>query len=207
MDALPTMVNLQKRGIGVSDLCPCCGLESETLFHLIIKCEVARRVWDNWEGNSVENWQGLIDISDVALDILKNGTNCDLEVFLGVAWSVWYNRNQVAFESKCQLPGQIWRFARSFLQDYKGALCALNTNPVKESSRWTPPLPGVFKINVDGATSEDGRNSSVGAVIRDSCGAVLVACSKFLQGQFSVEEVEALAMEAGILLARDMKLS
>ena len=176
MDALPTMVNLQKRGIGISDLCPCCGLESKTLFHSIIKCEVAKRVWDNWEGSSVENWQGLMDISDVALDILKNGTNCDLEVFFGVAWSVWYNRNQVAFKSKCQLPGQIWRFARSFLQDCKGALC-------------------------DGATSEDRRNSSVGAVIRDSCDAVLAACSIFLRGQFSVEEVEALAMEVGILLA------
>ena len=78
---------------------------------------------------------------------------------------------------------------------------------MKESSRWTPPLPGVFKINVDGATLEDGLNSSVGAVIRDSGGVVLTACSKFLQGQFSVEEVEALAMEVGILLARDMKLS
>ena len=86
-------------------------------------------------------------------------------------------------------------------------MCALNTNPAKESSRWTPPLPGVFKINVDGATSEDGRNSSVGVVIRDSGGVILTACSKFLQGQFSIEEVEALAMEAGILLAQDMKLS
>ena len=80
-------------------------------------------------------------------------------------------------------------------------------NPTKESSRWTPPLPRVFKINVDGATSKDRWNSSAGAVIRDFCGAVLAACSKFLQGQFSVEEVEVLAMEAGILLARDMKLS
>ena len=156
MDALPTMVNLPKRGIEVSNLCTCCGLESETLFHSIIKCEVARRVWDNWEGSSLGNWQGLMDISDVALDILKNGSNCDLEVFFGIAWPVWYNRNQVAYESKCQLPGQIWRFARSFLQDYKGALCALNMNPTKESSRWTPPLPRVFKINVDGATSKDG---------------------------------------------------
>ena len=84
---------------------------------------------------------------------------------------------------------------------------ALNKNPAKENSRWTPPLPGVFKINVDGVTSEDGRNSSVGAIIRDSCGTVLTACGKFLQAQFSVEEVEALAMEAGILLARDMKLT
>ena len=30
-----------------------------------------------------------------------------------------------------------------------------------------PPL-GVFKINVDGATSENDRNSSVGVVIRDA---------------------------------------
>ena len=97
-----------------------------------------------------------MDISDVALDILKNGINCDLEVCFGVAWSVWYNRNQVAYESKCQLRSQIWRFARSFLQDYKGALFALNMNPTKENCRWTPPLPGVFKINVDGVTSEDG---------------------------------------------------
>ena len=83
----------------------------------------------------MENWQGLMDISDVVLDILKNGTNCDLEVFFGAAWFVWYNRNQVAYDSKCQLPSQIWRFARSFLQDYKGALVALNTNPAKKNNR------------------------------------------------------------------------
>ncbi|XP_050260964.1 uncharacterized protein LOC126705795 [Quercus robur] len=149
---------------------------SETLFHSIIDCEVARRVWDKLEAT---------------LDILRNGTNCDLEIFFGVAWSVWYNRNQVAFESKCQMPDQIWRFARSFLHDYKGALVSLNMNPAEKKKGWTPPSPGVLKINVDGATSKDGRNSSVGAVIRDSCGAVIAACGKFLQGQFSVSEVEA----------------
>ena len=83
----------------------------------------------------------------------------------------------------------------------------LNTNPVEKNTGWTPSPPGVFKINVDGATSEDGRNSSVGVVIRDSCGAVIVACGKLLQGQFSVIEVEALAVESGILLAQDMKLT
>ena len=105
VDVLPIMVNLQNRGIGDCDLCPCCGVESETLFHSIINCEVARRVWENWEVSTMENWQGLMDISNVALDILRNGTNRDLEVFFGVAWSVWYNRNQVAFESKCKMLG------------------------------------------------------------------------------------------------------
>ena len=83
----------------------------------------------------------------------------------------------------------------------------LNMNPVEKKKGWTPLPLGVLKINVDGATFEDGRNSSVGAVIRDLCGAVIAACVKFLQGQFSVSEVEALAMESGILLAQGMKLS
>ena len=56
------------------------------------------------------------------------------------------------------------------------------------TKRWTPSPPGVFKVNVDGATLEDGRNSSVGAIIRDSCGAVTAACCKYFRGHFSVAE-------------------
>lgn len=136
-----------------------------------------------------------------------SGTDRDLEVFFGVAWSIWYNKNQVAFEFKCQLPSQIWSFARRFLQDYRGAWVTLNTSPTAKNNRWTPLPPSVFKINVDGATSKDGRNSNVGAIIRDSCGVVIATCGKYLQGWLSVSEVEALAVESGILLARDMKIT
>ena len=83
----------------------------------------------------------------------------------------------------------------------------LNMNPTEKNNGWTPLTLGVFKINVDGATSEDGRNSSVSAVIPDSCGAIIAASSKFLQGQFSFSKVEALAMESGILLSQGMMLS
>lgn len=44
-------------------------------------------------------------------------------------------------------------------------------------------------------------------MIRDSCGGVTAACCKNFQGNFSVAEVEALAVETGILLARDMKIT
>ena len=69
------------------------------------------------------------------------------------------------------------------------------------------PPPGVFKINIDGATSENERNSSVGVVIRDATGTVHVACCKYLQGRYSVEEVEALAMEWRLILAKEQKIS
>ena len=69
------------------------------------------------------------------------------------------------------------------------------------------PPPRFFKINVNGATFENERNSSVGVVIRDVAGNVHVACCKYLQGQYSVEEVEALAMKCGLILAKEQKLS
>ena len=47
----------------------------------------------------------------------------------------------------------------------------------------------------------------MGVVIRDATGTVHVACCKYLQGWYSVEEVEALAMEWGLILAKEQKLS
>ena len=73
--------------------------------------------------------------------------------------------------------------------------------------KWITPPPRFFKISVDGATSENERNSSVGVVIRDVASNVHVACCKYLQGQYLVEEVEALAMECGLILAKEQNLS
>ena len=109
-------------------------------------------------------------------------------------------------ESVCQLPNQIWKFAKRYLQDYKEASSSFGKDKTCVTSSWRPPPARVFKINVDGATSENGRNSSVGVIIRDSKGMTVAASANYLLGQFSVLETETLAVECGILLAREMGL-
>ena len=47
----------------------------------------------------------------------------------------------------------------------------------------------------------------MGVVIREATGTVHVACCKYLQGRYSVEEVEALAMEWRLILAKEQKIS
>ena len=98
-------------------------------------------------------------------------------------------------------------FVSTFINRFKRGLIACSQNLSQSEGKWLEPSPGVFKINVDGATSEVDRNSSVGVVIRDAAGKVHVAYYKYLQGQYSVEEVEALAMECGLLLAKEHMLS
>ena len=60
---------------------------------------------------------------------------------------------------------------------------------------------------MDGATSNDGCPSSVGVIIRDSKGETVAALCEVLQGQYSSLETEIVALEKGILLAKEMALT
>ena len=85
MNALPTLVNLQRRGINTYDICPACGKEPESNFHIFVKCEVARRVWSCWVNSHVNMMDVNMDIIDIAMELVDLGTSSDLEVFFGVA--------------------------------------------------------------------------------------------------------------------------
>ena len=116
------------------------------------------------------------------------------------AWAIWYNRNQYVHESEKQAVGQIWDFASSLLLNYKEASKYFQLGPT-----WSGLL-GVYKINVDGATSERGRKSSIGVIIRDFKGEAAAGLCRLLNGNFSVLEMEMLAVEAGVLLAKELGL-
>jgi len=55
---LPTRLNLEKRGVALpSNLCPLCKRFEETAQHILISCEVAQKVWDNYD-----RWLGILSI-------------------------------------------------------------------------------------------------------------------------------------------------
>ncbi|XP_023920453.1 uncharacterized protein LOC112031983 [Quercus suber] len=72
---------------------------------------------------------------------------------------------------------------------------------------WSPPPPGVFKINVDGSSSDIEESSSIGVIIRDCKGQIVAAFCKPLQSHYTAELVEVFALEQGIRLAQESQLS
>ena len=67
-----------------------------------------------------------------------------------------------------------------------------------------PRPSGVFKVNVDGASSDQDGSSSVGVVIRDSKGQIKAALCLPLQSHFSAELTEVFALEQGVLFAQEL---
>ena len=101
---------------------------------------------------------------------------------------------------------QVWNHAISMVSDYKEAVKFCGLGPSACEVSWKKSQAGAFKINIDGATADDGRWSSIRVVIRDSKGEVTVALCRVLPSCFSMDEIEALAIKAGILLARELDL-
>ena len=71
---------------------------------------------------------------------------------------------------------------------------------------WMPPSSGSFKINVDGALYPTKKLASIGVVIRDLHGRLMVALCRKIKAPLGVLEVETKAYEAGVLLARHLGL-
>ena len=107
--------------------------------------------------NLRESW---LDTTDIALNILNNRVAQDLEIFFVTSWEIQYNRNQKVIKDVCHLADQIWFFGNTIKWEYKeaAALCFQNQN--NKASRWEAIPSSMYKINVDGATSNDGRPSS-----------------------------------------------
>lgn len=85
MNALPTKLNLSKRGIDISSICPMCDNEVKTIAHSLVFCDNARQVWNRWDECPVNLRAVPLDISDIAMEFLSKGTSQDLETFFGVA--------------------------------------------------------------------------------------------------------------------------
>ena len=109
-------------------------------------------------------------------------------------------------EAEKRNASQIWEFALCLLQDYKEAAKFFQFGPSSCEVSWKKPPREVYKINVDGAISEKGRKSSIGVIIRDYKGEAVAGLCKMLPGNFYVTETEALAVEAGVLLAKELGL-
>ena len=73
--------------------------------------------------------------------------------------------------------------------------------PALQKMNWSPPPPGLCKVNVDAATFKDMRSTGIGIVIRDSLGQVAAILCRKLEAPLGPLEAESKAFEPGILFA------
>ena len=103
----------------------------------------------------------------------------------------------------------IW--ALEFLSEFQGTHQALSgtiSQPgVSYKSGWCPPPIDTLKLNSDASVRDGFDFIGLGAVIRNYKGEIVAAIFKPLQGDFSAELGEFLALREGLLLAKSLNLN
>ena len=85
----------------------------------------------------------------------------------GVAWMIWYNRNQIVYEGNGVSEDHIWETAIQMIKEFKGTRSWDINIPKRNEKAWTPTPVGFFKINMDGAVPSVDGHSRMGVIIRD----------------------------------------
>ena len=205
---LATKSNLAKRKITSDGICELCGVNEETVCHLLWTCDHAKEVWSNSKFalpfKILPQWNFL--------DILEKLQGCDhsrpgqMEQFITVCWGIWKNRNDLRMGGKGKAGRTVLRNALHLMEEFRSATEAKTEHLAKPMSvvSWQPPCQGYYKVNIDGAVFSDRKQAGAGVLIRDSTGEVVAALSKKWKWSLGAIEVEAKALEVGVIFAKDV---
>uniref|UniRef100_A0A2N9ISR7 Reverse transcriptase zinc-binding domain-containing protein n=1 Tax=Fagus sylvatica TaxID=28930 RepID=A0A2N9ISR7_FAGSY len=178
---LPTNDLKFKRHMRGDGCCPVCVGATESAEHVLWMCPMANDVWVA-STLPVLKWDRLVhsfcDLIVMARSRLGRG---DLEFFACLMYFIWHQQNGVVYDGRVSNPVMVVERGRRLIQGFRDAhalpevvLGRGNRRTVEEGS-WTPPLPGLYKLNWDVHVDKETQAGWVGILIRDSAGLVMAA--------------------------------
>lgn len=172
-----------ERGSSVSNLCPRCNSDPETIDHLFRKCCKASTLWAKvrdfrWVRR---NWN--IPFKDWFLRNLKSsksyGYAQDIPWFIAFAttlWQIWKDRNKKSFDNivvdeTYSLSG-IYHYAKEIKEAFNSPSIH-NPHTLATLLYWKFPIAGKVKLNVDGCwyDADMVNRAGFGGIFRDCVGA------------------------------------
>lgn len=183
---IPVVDKMIARGLNVDSRCQSCGLEGESINHVLFTCSVARQVWalsnfpspaNGFDSESIfQNIYYLILVSknpSVSLEIRR--------AFPWILWQIWKNRNLFCIEGKrfCatatidKIRDNVnqWFHAQS-LDERDVVSARMNLIPVKK--QWSPPPHDWLKCNLGSSWDKVSKTGGTAWVLRNEKGEVLL---------------------------------
>ncbi|KAF5480971.1 hypothetical protein F2P56_001672 [Juglans regia] len=173
-EILSTRVNLHKRKIIDSPLCPICLLHPETVSHALWMCKVVQNVW-NISSRRIQKSKTeeapFYDLLSNLLSTLPPEEHTKLAI---TAKEIWFRRNKFIFESKFASPQQVLKLVSTSIIDLEELeRNQQRTSPqIQRTVRWCKPPNNFYKLNWDAAIDNANCKVGIGVSIRDWLGLV-----------------------------------
>ena len=139
--------------------------------------------------------------------VLGKGTVFHVAWFSITTWSLWQRRNRIQEKQHSWPLHEVSMRAKNLVTEY----FEINKHPPKTqrratSTRWLPPLEGFYKANFDAAYFGNSSIVSIGVVVHDSEGEIIVALIQKIREPHSVDAAKALACRRAVGFAKKLSL-
>jgi ribonuclease HI len=206
-DILPRRENLIRRKIVSDPFCLICGLEVETVSHILWECSSTMNVWGAckpFQKLSITG-QSFIRLFE---EIAQTGRETDMRLFVVLTRQIWLRQNKYVHEGIFANPNTLVWQAYNSIAEYD-ATCtrdglARESCGTITSQKWQAPPKGVYKANWDTALSTQNERIGLGNVIQDQKGNVKAAQCMVQNGRVEPDIAEALAAVQTLILCRDL---
>lgn len=154
---LPSTENLWKRMVAQELVCQICNNGVESIFHALVNCKSARKVWRLTHFAEELREEAGEDLLSLLKGRLCSRRKVDIELLVAICCGIWSARNQFIFKLRKEDPQIVLAKAEAILKAYKRthvpAPIHMDQQTWKAQQNWSPPPVGWFKLNVDAATN------------------------------------------------------
>lgn len=203
--ALPVAERLSSRGMKVDQRCQLCGVEGESINHVLFTCSLARQIWALSGFPLPQDGFDLRSTFQNLHHVLLMCKNSRVPLVLRrtppwILWSLWKNRNNLFFDGlastspdllkKILEDSEEWFLA----QELELSDCVLDrVQPLNRHCSWRPPEKPWLKCNVASVWNKDKSSCGMAWVLRNSLGNVLLHSRSALVQITSKGEAELLS--------------
>lgn len=204
-EALPVADLVIRRGLKIDDRCQICGLDGESINHILFCCSVARQVWALSGIPHPRNGfseSSIFPNINFLFDIAKRG-EIQKEVkrsWPWILWNLWKNRNHLIFEGTSFSCNEIVGKARADAEEWFTAQLIDEEWERQEGvdvsaslDKWKPPPQSWLNCNMAVKWVKDSTITGGAWVLRDDKGVVLCH-SRRTFGYFSSKERASMAI-------------
>lgn len=177
---LPLGVELARRHVIPNPYCSHCGVELETIAHVLTQCRGLRQIWSN-PPFSLQPADTHESFWSLYLRFKRSLPQEQVIIGLVIWWKTWDVRNKEVHGVDEGFPPDLVDWARNYLEIYQGAqVKPLPTSPSPVARVWVPPDPEFIKINVDAAFPVGGRSFIASMIARNAQGVTIWwTCKEF----------------------------
>ncbi|KAK9950806.1 hypothetical protein M0R45_006274 [Rubus argutus] len=213
-NATSTFLNLFRKRLSTSPLCPICLSCEESMEHILLLYPWVELVWFGSPVGLQINKSKVSTLDKWVLDLLASSESKDdrgrvLTMVGFFCWAIWKARCSFVYQGMEVCPTKIISTALALLNEFQFARCIIHDpiiSVIVEVNHWVPPPNSYTKVNCDAAWNANTCRAGLGILIRDCSGSLVGGLTR-PNSCGSVLIVESEAILEGMKLAKELNVS